>query len=507
MATILDAVRRCEDQQLDPAKALSNQFLIAETGTQTVPGMTSVPVHGWTLHHGASVEVTSMRDSKGRLFGLFVGVGVDGNGELIGPDSFTRLNSKSPFFERSFAKYITHIGGRYAILLDTGSKTRVYLDPLAHMATFFNAETRLVASSALLTIDRALEPGDLGGGVADEVSDLPGVLPLGRGPDEDTRLVLGNHMLDLSDFAMTRFWPHKNTIRTVTREKSAPVIDGMVDRARTVLAELLGKRSCILPVKGGDASRVMLAAMGENRWRVAQFYDLDDDTARDTTTAGMLCDRLGFRLDHLDRDLAHEKFGDRRFDRRMRKRLFWLRTSCAVRCTPDIAANVPGLQLKKHLVLQGAGSDILRSDWYHDVADTETAGGSDVTAEISAALGRPATEKEVEALLPDYNTWKAGLPKTLHPMIYDFIRMELHQPAMAVSLYTSPDNASVTLFSDRGLIEQALKLSVEDRVGTDMTAAFIERADAEVAELPWSDHLAQVEEDRSSDPVPFPKVG
>ena len=487
MSLTLDAVERCAHFDLDPAVGFKSQYVIAREGTLQVPGMTEVPLNKWSFFHGEAVQPKILKDDKDRVFGVFFGAGVDSEGGVLSAASFARFNSKSLSFEADLEEYLSGVAGRFLMMLDSGTKTRIYRDPMGHMPLFYNAARDLAAASVSLTLDRPLIPNSASARPGETPLSAAAVFPMGQTMDQDVRLLPGNHVLDLADFTAHRGWPLRNTIRKVTAAKAVPVIDRMAMRLRSIVQSWIAQGNVVLPLDAGVGSRILLAAAGNKREdleRVCVVHSGQASEANTLAVTQIMARAAGVPLQPMTRGMAFETFGRSRALRQQRKHLFWLRTSSAVRVPSETKLGIDALYPAQHLVLSSAGLDALQGGWQmgdpapRPVRDSKT-------AEITAALAHKPEKAVRDAVEPDYDRWKFSLPKTLQSQVEDFIRIELHQPPQAVATLGVAEHLSASPFSDREVIELALKLPLRLRSGEIFAEALITALDGNLAGLPY----------------------
>ncbi|MEL7255721.1 MAG: hypothetical protein AAGL23_16210 [Pseudomonadota bacterium] len=486
MSLHLDAVQRCENYGLDPATGFKSQYVIARPGALRVDGMTELTLHKIALHHGEGLHPKPLHDDKGRLFGAFFGTAVDPDGDLVTDASFARFNSKGRSFEDDLHAYLGGLAGRFILLLDAGSKTRAYRDPMGHMPLFYNAKTGLSGSSISLTIDHAIAGNPTCADPGTHPSDTVAVFPMGQTADLDTRLLPGHHMLDLAEMTAHRHWPLRNTIRKVTAAKAAPVIDKIAARLSHTVQSWISGDDVVLPLDGSAGSRILLAAAGEKRHALAQVTVLQpgrDDDMNTHAIAQMMADVAGVTLTPLTREKAIAAMGSDKQLRVMRKRLFWLRTSSAMRARTEVALAMDALHPAQHIVLNASGLDALQGGW--QAGAPKVKGIRSPTAELTTAIGRKPDKALRDALEGDYAAWKASLPKSLQDAPEDFIRIELHEPAKAVVTLGQADHTHASPFSDPEVIELALKLPLSLRGSPEFTERLIAALDPSLAGLPY----------------------
>ncbi|MEL7013537.1 MAG: hypothetical protein AAFO72_09675 [Pseudomonadota bacterium] len=493
MSLILDAVERCERYGLDPAVGFKSQYVIAREGRLQVPGMSELPVNKWSLLHGEAVCPELLKDEKDRVFGVFFGTGVDSAGCVLSAASFARFNSKSLSFEADLEEYLSGVAGRFVMMLDSGTKTRIYRDPMGHMPLFYNPESKLAAASVSLSLDRPVVPNSASAQPGETPLSAVAVFPVGQTMDAEVRLLPGNHVLDLADFTAHRGWPLRNTIRKVTAAKAAPVIDRMAMRLRDIVQSWIAQGNVALPLDAGVGSRILLAAAGDKRDELERVCVVHLGQATDANTLAvtqLMATAAGVTQQPMTRGMAFETFGRARTLRHERKCLFWLRTSSAVRVPTETKLGIDALYPSRHLVLTSAGLDALQGGWQMGDPTPKPMRDSK-TAELTAALAQKPEKAVKDAVEPDYDRWKFSLPKTLQSQVEDFIRIELHQPPQAVATLGVAEHLTASPFSDRELIELALKLPLRLRSGEIFAEALIAALDANLAGLPYEVALPQ----------------
>ncbi len=487
MPIMLDAVERCENYGLDPAVGFKSQYVIAREGALEVPGMSELPVNKWSLLHGAAVRPELLKDDKDRVFGAFFGSGVDSEGRVLSAASFAHFNCKSLSFEADLEDYLSGVAGCFVMMLDSGTKTRIYRDAMGHMPLFYNAASSFAAASVSLTLDRPVIPNSASANPEETPLSAVAVFPMGQTMDADVRLLPGNHVLDLADFTAHRGWPLRNTIRKVTAAKATPVIDRMAMRLRSIVQSWITQGNVVLPLDAGVGSRILLAAAGNKRHALERVCVMHSGKGSDANTLAvtqMMATAAGIGLQPMSRGMAFDTFGRDRALRHERKCLFWLRTSSAVRVPIETKLGIDALYPSQALVLTSAGLDALQGGW--QMGDTPPKPVRDSkTAEITAALARKPEKAVRDAVEPDYERWKSSLPKTLQSQVEDFIRIELHQPPQALATLGVAEHLCASPFSDREIIELALKLPLRLRSGEIFAEALITALDENLAGLPY----------------------
>lgn len=478
----LEAMRRCEAQGLDPAEAFSNQFVITEAGSPGVAGMRPCALQNWVLHHGGRVERIEMRDRNRRAFGVFIGIGVDGDGALVGADSFARFDSRDPSFAGQVDTYLSGIAGRYAALVECGAQAWIHTDPMAHMTLFYNAAARRVASSLALTIDRALRPDPLisllardGGG---------GAFPLGHSPDEDVRWLMPNHRLDLAAFTATRCWPFGGGPGKAGAGSVAAAVPGLVARQAQIVAALAGGCACLMPVTGGRDLRVILASArkGGVPPGMGICFETDPAAVAEAVAGQHICDRLVLPFARYHRREALQLFGNDRAGRQRRRALFELRTSGMLTGHGEILTGLIQMQPEGYLHLRPEGIDLIRAA--APAADLS----DDPDVELGYMLGMAAPSgAALAAWRGPYRAWKAGLPEPARAAATDFIHLEMYLPLGGLYHYACAESFYLSPFSDRASVALMLQAPPAARRGKGLCDAIIAEADPALADFPYTD--------------------
>lgn len=494
MTGTIEAVTQCERHNFEPEEIFVNQWMVCEDAELSVPGMARLGLDHWSVHLGAKVERVEMRDSKDRLFGLFIGIGVDPEGSFITGESFTRFNSKGRSFLEEFEQFIAYTGGRYTVILDAGRTQRVYFDPVAHMTTFYNPKTRRVGSSVFHVIDRevAFDPMFLSEEIATAriPEDREGNFILGHSLDQDAKFALPNHFLDLDSFAPVRIWPLPDSFPEASEDEYDAIIAEMVERQKVILTALVENRPAVLPVSGGTDSRKLLACLtgAGIADKVSEYFCFEHTKYAylDAVTGEYLAKLLGLPFRRYHPNEAWQKFGNRPVQKRERVRKFWLRTSRVAKPTPPIKTNLAEMQPEGHLHLRGNVMDLTRSIWWRSFANRHEKLDLGLENEIGALFLMAEPPKEiVEKWAPEYEAWKNGLPENARAIVYDFIFLELFLHVSSTKYYAFPENFYINPFSDRKLIELTLRLPVDYRFGREVNESFIAKADPRLAGQPY----------------------
>ena len=489
MTEALYAMRMCESHGFKPEKILKNQFVITSGTGTSLPGLLPMRLDKLVLHHGYSLAPIPMSDEKGRLFGCFLGVGVDEDGALITAESFRRFNSKGRRFETEFESYADNIGGRYLIVLDASTKQRVYRDPMGQTGVFYNRESGLVGSMLGLVLDGDHVPDPMLTGPAAPIDNGGGAFPLGHSLDQSVRALLPNHRLDLKEFETVRIWPKTDGFPKPSKARMGKLIGQMVDRQRQILDALL-PLGCDLALSGGAGSRALLACLDDSRraqlgWTFS--YDCHDSETDDALAAEHLCEGRDIPFRRVTLAEAKQIFGHTRPVKRQRMRRHWMRTSRMCVIPAEVRCNAIGLVDADCLELRGDGMGLLQSTWQRGQGPKQQKPKAGLKSEIAYMLGLDAPDEAATRVWSaEYKAWKATLPKSAQSVIHDFIALELHGPTRFAAYAGLPDRFRISPFGDRRMIGLCLQLPVSERFGGGAVEKLIEMADPDLAGEPYA---------------------
>ena len=487
------AVETCTQQKVAPEEALSTQFLLTPTPAAPLEGLKALQLETFVLHYGRAVEMMRMVDGKGRLFGVFLGIGVDPDGALITPESFQQFDSQAEGFVAAIEHYIAYTAGRYMVVLDCPAARRILVDPVAHLSTLYDPRTRRVGSSVQMVLDRPIEPDPLfqtaeipAGTLEGEAE--PGYI-LGHSQDASVKFCLPNHSLCLESFRPARTWPQADSFPPCPPEEYDALVAAMVARLRAVLGALVTGRPSIMPVSGGTDSRKLLACVTDRLDDLREFFAfehteyarLDADTGEYVVSALL---NQPFRRYPRQPSAAIAAMND--FQRRQRKRIFWLRTSSVAPPPNEHVLGMTEQTPSGHLHLRGNVMDLMRGVWWGSFAKRHDKAELGLDEEIGALfmLGDPS-KRIIVKWAEEYLQWKQGLPPEARALVFDFIFLELFLHVSSAKYYGYENNFYICPFSDRSLIEMTLRFPVEMRFAGTLNEMFLQKADPRLADQPY----------------------
>ncbi|TNE86216.1 hypothetical protein [Thioclava sp. L04-15] len=483
----------CVQQGFDPADALSTQFLLCENPAETLPGLEAIELDRFTLQLGREMPRVEMRDEKGRLFGVFMGIGVDPDGALITDGSFSRFNLDAKDFVTDLEAYIAYSAGRYAVVIDCPRAHEMLFDPVAHLSTVYDPETRRAASSVMLALTRPIIENPLfdttaiGNGRARGDTEIAYLL--GHSRDAQVKFCMPNHRLNLDSFTPERIWPLPDSFPPCAADEHEKLVAEMVERLRAILHALVDNHPSIMPISGGTDSRKLVACVTDKLDQIGELFAFQHTRYADldaTTGEYVVTELLGQpfrRYTELD---AADHAAKRPFEKRQAKRLFWLRTSSVAPPPNEHSRGLTSLTPPGHLHLRGNVMDVMRGVWWGSFANRAEMVSLNLEQEIGSLFLTGSPSKEVIAKwAEEYIRWKLTLPENAQALVYDFIFLELFLHVSSAKYYGYERNFYICPFSDRKLIETSLRFPVEVRFAGTLNEMFLEAADPRLANQPY----------------------
>lgn len=263
----------CDALGLQFESTFHYQFVLSPS-ERALPGFGRRPFADGTLYLCPDLPLCEITSIEGTPLGLVLGHAVDAEGTLLAARHRLDLSEHDDALDDKLQDWVRWLSGRYVVLLDLpGTKPvrRVYHDPVGSYGVVYDPETRTLASSLLLCIDRDIDPSpnyrlhdDI---MADEpLAALlpafdpnlpPGGFGFGETCDAHVRRLLANRYVDLSDFTEHRFWPGEEDFAPMDMREAAEIV---THRMRQLMAAFCNNLSGYFAISGGRDSRMLLAA-------------------------------------------------------------------------------------------------------------------------------------------------------------------------------------------------------------------------------------------------------
>lgn len=446
----------------------SQQWLLSQSDPGSLPGFRKFSLGAWGLWAGSTLDVAFAEEPEKSIAVAVLGQCIDASGKYV-TDEVLAAHLKESTDAAALAAELEMLGGRYAFVIVASDFARVYLDPSSCLGAVYNPELRRVAASLFLVLDRPVEPD----------TDYPfhqiaapsagGRFAFGRTPDTGVRRLLANHYLDLASFTPHRHWPREDTDFTCPMTQSAieERIETVVRRQQVILSALTeAVRPAMLPVSGGDDSRVLLALSAGmlDRYDLLFVHRANDISRRDVAIACELAATL--KIDLKVVDVVDDEALQRRprYARRMnvRRRL----AMGILEGGPDerrrdieVRAALP----EGGMVLRGNVTDVSKAVLWRPVGIREfiRTGGSSHDPAIGLRLlmlgARDAHENEW--CLSAYEEWMGSLPSNARCRTLDFSSLEhFRTHGQGAQFYAMNRNFYQTPSADRTILEALISL-------------------------------------------------
>jgi hypothetical protein len=244
------------------------------------------------IYHNPDLPVAAICTVDGTRIGVILGYATAPDGTLLQQETpLSSITSDATKFEAIEAQVLAFSGRFVAIVsCDQGTNTqsRVYLDPIGALGAMYDARSRIVASSLLLTLNRDIDPNPLFD-IPKDVSGIPevaGLVPkpvsqtgfqtpsFGHSFDRHVEQLLTNHALDLETFTAIRTPLTVADPELVTPEAAA---DTIVDRLNSNLSAVFQQNTGYLAISGGRDSRMLMAAAPGGFGARFPFYCYSDN--------------------------------------------------------------------------------------------------------------------------------------------------------------------------------------------------------------------------------------
>ncbi|MBO9478167.1 hypothetical protein J7382_11530 [Shimia sp. R11_0] len=481
----------CTREGHDFAKIFKFQFVLSKTPPKTSESWRAYKVSDWTLQACPSLRVTPVLDSVGDLVGWFLGIGITAAGDAITQSlPLPAQQNADDFFDK--AQDVIHgIAGRFAIILATSDKQRMYFDAALDQSVVYNADAGLIASSATLAAFGEPQTNPLFD--RDAILNGHNYYAFEHTSDPRVERAFPNHYLDLKTFALPRVWPLAETPFDIMRARRNGLISRMERRLRQIMHGLLRNFDCCLPISGGHDSRLLLSyGKGElHNLSTAFSHATNHNTLVDSLIAANICKI--FDVPHQVINVfgeEHKKQLERRKNMR-RFNEFALRTGFEGGTRDRRAGLANALAPKHEVLIRGNLVGILSAQQYgrHLL---------DAPFNLNFALARLRiqdnwSEEDLNRWSARYLRWLNTLPKAAHSRTYDLAFLELVQPHALGALLNGSTNAyHVNPFNDRTLLHGSMRLRPRYRLSRKAIDTMQQNAAPELSVVPFTSDTKHV---------------
>lgn len=464
----LQAVLLCAERGHPFEVVFSQQWVLSETPVGELPGFNTHRLGPWLLHTGPDLNIAYAADLDRGIFAAVMGQAVDLEGAFV-DDVVLRAHLTSAVDADALAGTLTMMGGRYAFVVVGPGFHRLYLDPSGCMGAVYEPGARRVASTLFMVLDRPVVPDTSYPFQALARTGAGGRYAFGVTPDAHVRRLLCNHTLDLDSFEPHRHWPHPDIDLTcpMTMDAIEARLETVIMRQHQIIEGLTRViQPTMLPISGGDDSRVLLALSAKVLDRYAMFFvhRANKISLRDVELAETLAARMDIDLQVLD------VVEDDALKRRPR---FATRMNVRQKLAMGILDGGPDekrreIEVRQALppggaVFRGNVTDVSKAVLWRPVGIREftRTGGKSHDPQVGVRLlmlGAQGAETNPWCLKA-YCDWMNSLPQNAHARALDFASLEhFRTHGQGAFFYATNRNFYQTPSADRTILQALISL-------------------------------------------------
>ena len=428
-----------------------------------------------------------MTDASGTTFGVCLGIAVDHDGNLPEEVLMQNFDSTRSDARDELETYLAQLSGRYAIVVKLASETYFYCDPVGMIGAVYTHETRRIAASTFLCINRPVIWNPLYDRT--EIEAGAGSYGFGHTCDANVLRLNANHRMALDRFETTRFWPKQNDQFTAEQDAYAGIYDEMIGAGRKIMARMTTLGPTSLPLSGGNDSRILLSlANGACLKDIGQIFSHINtySNRRDAHVAASLCAAKSVRLEVHDRKVLSTS----RYVKRSARRRYQVASGILGVVPKEILNGLFMHVTKGAIIMRGHQTNIMRGQ-YLATANPREWRNPRWQIRIMRLVGKGKSRQEVtERFLPDFQQYYDDLPINARERSADFIFFETLVPAALGTLFPGQDHAFyLSPFNSRRLVQLSMQPDTKYRMSNAPTTDFLLRADAALAVLPFGYEL------------------
>ena len=473
-------------RKIDFDDAFCLQFLLTKNSKLKVGNFTKKPAGDWTLYYGDRLPVIPLKDCNNDLVGYFLGIGVDEHGKLVSESFCKNLSQKDSDFVEIIEEAISKIAGRYIVILTNPQWERMYFDPCGTLSAVYNADTKTVASSMMLCLDREVKDNpDFDNDAV--LSGKEGYF-LQNTRDVDVKLIMANHYLDLKDFSMFRHWPKPDQEFTATPDEYPEIAADIDARLAEIFGAIVKSHKCVVPITGGIDSRNLLAAGKANLKHVDLFFTFAHNfmSKNDAEIAAIIAEKLDVPFQAFDIRLDEARELPQGFRKRQKLYQYMIASGYSFIIPPEVHQDLLEYLPKGAVHLRGNVVDLLKkTNFPGDFDSIKTAKKHRETELRGLFRYRSPSDKELAKWMPTYMKWFNTLPKSAHKVSYDFKYMELSLPLSSQLFYGMSHNFYIYPFVDRRLISNAMRFPISFRQSDKAANYVLKSSMPKIADIPF----------------------
>lgn len=449
-------------------RKFKGQFLIhrgAAAGVFTA----SHPLGGWTIEYNNPLTAIPVVDHSAAQIGVFIGTVVDSAQERVLEQSDVICWPGDARGSMSAIEdFIYLFAGTWIFVLVSGALTRVYLDPAGTLSLVFDPETQRAGSTTGLLLDEVDYQTRFQAQLHSHLEiSSDGWFPAGLTAHQGVRRLLANHYLDLATFEEKRHWPIEGTFSHCSSTDAA---DRLLNRTCRTIRALAQAGRVILPLTGGQDSRLLLASSLVSGCQIDLMTVAFPRSARDVS--------LAKRLATISTQNTHSLLPARRMGPGQQESYAYNSSHCVGGANQQF--DYP-LDKRYRYFLNGCGGEVGRAFLWRK---TDTAS----SAVSARSLVRRFGLRKHHLVATEIDRWLHSLPTLDVFSILDLAYLELRLSAWAYAqAYAYPGVGSVIHISpmvSREVFAAFLSMSPADRLARRFMVEAIQRSFPELMNIP-----------------------
>lgn len=460
------AEKECIAAGADFTSLFKYQFLLSKNPDLRLPGFSIQRLGSdWTLYSGSALPLTPILDSRQRAVGWVLGAALHPDGGLIESSLNLAVSNSEKSFLSKAEGLIEGLAGRYIVMITSGTKARIYIDPVSALGAVYDPKTRTVASTVLLALDRDREPNPL----FDEelIFAGRGNYTLQHTSDAGLRRLLPNHYLDLSDFTHCRHWPKEGQEFHIPLEEAPAALEEIRDRLARTMRTLVSARPCVMPISAGRDSRNLVAAGRDHLDQVSEFFAFGHhfNSRLDCAVGSLVAEKMGLPYHIYDVDDFPKTALNGRFKRRVATRDYMIANGMTGTPPNEVVYGLIRHQPPGLWHIRGNVMDLMQaSHWKNGAITPETHDPEHGIKRLLITGGSGNSDELSERWMPHYLEWYETLG-SLKTKPYDMIFNELYlASSQGGKMYGLTHHFYISPFNDRYLIERAISLPLQYRI-------------------------------------------
>lgn len=480
------AQQLCSDHNVSFSQTYRYQFVVSPEPLD-LPGFVSGTCGAFYVSSGEALRRVLLQDRNGVCFGVCLGVAVDHAGQLPEEHFARDFDSTSATALDDFEDYLAILSGRYALITHLAGQTCFHCDPVGMIGAVYASETRRIASSTFLCINRPVEWHPAYDRA--EVEAGEGSYGFSHTCDAHVVRMNANHRMTLESFETKRFWPKPDDAFTAPAAQYGAIYDEMIAAGQKVIARMTTLAPTSLPLSGGNDSRILMALAGKETLKdFTQIFSHINTYAnrRDAHVAATLCAAKDVPFEVHDR----KKVKVERYIRRLAGRRYRIGSGTLTTIPKEIDNGLFLEVVADAIVMRGHQTNIMRgqylttanpSDWKNarwQIRMMQLVGNGRFTGDVAKRFAS------------DFQACYDDLPMNARDRSADFIFFETLVPAALGTLFPGQDRAFyLSPFNSRRLVQLSMQPDTTYRLSNATTNDLLLRADPSLAALPFASEL------------------